>query len=143
MNPPNVALAARLLTESNPVWAWAIAVTAVGLLVAALMVLVQDTGKSGRRAAIWGVLIFVLPIIGPGVYLIWETVRYRREHGRPEKGLVEKYAPEEVAQRREEARREQARSEQARSGDAREDQARQDEAERAARRGDERDAASD
>lgn len=105
MNPFNAAVAVRLLTESNPVWAWAIAVTAVGLLVAALMVLVQDSGKTGRRTTIWGAVIFLLPIIGPAVYLISETVRYRREHGRPEKGMVEKYAPEEVAQRREEARR--------------------------------------
>ncbi|MGJ9372411.1 PLD nuclease N-terminal domain-containing protein [Nesterenkonia sp. CF4.4] len=128
MNPPTVAPAARLLTESNPVWAWAIAVTAIGLLVAALMVLVQDSGKAGRRAAIWGGVIFVLPIIGPAAYLIWETVRYHREHGRPEKGMVEKYAPEEVAQRREEARREEA---------CRED------AQTARKRGEDRDAAAD
>ncbi|MCH8560984.1 PLD nuclease N-terminal domain-containing protein [Nesterenkonia sp. LB17] len=128
MNPSNAVLAARLLTESNPVWAWAIAVTAVGLLVAALMVLVQDTGKPGRRAAIWGVVIFMIPIIGPAFYLIWETVRYHREHGRPEKGMVEKYAPEEVAQRREEARREEAR---------------RDEDRRGSRRGDDADAAAD
>lgn len=109
MNTTLSTSVARLLTEGNPVWAWAIAVTAVGLLVAALMVLVQDAPKSGRRAAIWGVVIFVLPIIGPGVYLIWETVRYRRDHGRPEKGMVEKYAPEEVAQRRAAARQDEAR----------------------------------
>lgn len=99
----------RLLAESSPVWAWAVAVTAVGLLVAALMVLVQDKAQPGRRAAIWGLVIFLLPILGPAVYLLWETIRYRREHGRPEKGMVEKYAPEEVAQRREAARQEEAR----------------------------------
>nr|WP_255727508.1 MULTISPECIES: PLD nuclease N-terminal domain-containing protein [unclassified Nesterenkonia] len=97
-------------------------------MVAALMVLVQDTGKPGRRAAIWGVVIFMIPIIGPAFYLIWETVRYHREHGRPEKGMVEKYAPEEVAQRREEARREEAR---------------RDEDRRGSRRGDDADAAAD
>lgn len=108
MNLLNSAVAVRLLTEANPVWAWAIAVMAVGLLVAALMVLVQDDGKPGRRTAIWGVVIFLVPILGPAFYLVFETVRHRREHGRPEKGMVEKYAPEEVAQRREDARREDA-----------------------------------
>ena len=143
MNPLSSAAAARLLSESNPVWAWAIGVTAVGLLVAALMVLVQDSDQPGRRAAIWGVVIFVLPIIGPAVYLIWETVRYRREHGRPEKGMVEKYAPEEVAQRREEARREEARREQASQDEDGQAEAGDPESRRAPRRGDERDAAAD
>lgn len=105
MNVSDSAIASRLLTEGNPVWAWAVGVTAVGLLVAALMVLVQDPAQPGRRAVIWGLVIFLLPILGPAVYLVWETVRYRREHGRPEKGMVEKYAPEEVAQRRAAARR--------------------------------------
>lgn len=117
MNPSDDAIATRLLTESSPVWAWGLSVTAVGLLVAALMVLVQDEGKSGRRAAIWGLVIFLLPIIGPAVYLVWETVRYRREHGRPEKGMVEKYAPEEVAQRREDARQEESRRAAQQGGD--------------------------
>lgn len=128
MNLTNSAVAVRLLTEGNPVWAWAISVTAVGLLVAALMVLVQESGRPGRRTAIWGVVIFVLPIIGPAAYLVSETVRDRRRYGRPEKGMVEKYAPEEVAQRREDARREEARQEEAR---------------RASRRGDDTDAAAD
>ena len=72
---------------------------------------------AGRRAAVWGVVIFLLPIIGPAVYLVWETVRYRSEHGRPEKGMVEKYAPEEVAQRREDARQEESRRAAERGGD--------------------------
>lgn len=117
MNPSDYAIATSLLTESSPVWAWGLSVTAVGLLVAALMARVQDTDKTGRRAAVWGVVIFLLPIIGPAVYLVWETVRYRSEHGRPEKGMVEKYAPEEVAQRREDARQEESRRAAERGGD--------------------------
>ncbi|TDS87745.1 PLD nuclease N-terminal domain-containing protein [Nesterenkonia aurantiaca] len=141
MNPFNSAVALRLLTESNPVWAWAIAVTAVGLLVAALMVLVQDSGKTGRHTTIWGAVIFLLPIIGPAIYLVSETVRYRREHGRPEKGMVEKYAPEEVAQRREEARR-AAGQEAARQEETGREEAGQEEA-GPAERGRGRDAAAD
>lgn len=133
MNPPVSAVAARLLAQSNPVWSWALGVAAVGLLVAALMVLLQEPRPRGRRVAIWAVLILALPILGPATYLIVETIRYRREHGRPEKSLVEKYAPEEAAQRREQARREGSRVE----------EDRREEDRRATERGDDRGAAAD
>ncbi|MBO0595499.1 PLDc_N domain-containing protein [Nesterenkonia sp. E16_7] len=136
MNPFSSAAALRLLTESNPVWAWAIAVTAIGLLVAALMVMVQDSEKTGRRTTIWGAVIFLLPILGPATYLVSETVRYRREHGRPEKGMVEKYAPEEVAQRREEARRAAGQEAAGQNADSQEEAG-------PAERGRDRDAAAD
>ncbi|KUG59726.1 PLD nuclease N-terminal domain-containing protein [Nesterenkonia jeotgali] len=133
MNPPVSAVVARLLAQSNPVWSWALGVAAVGLLVAALMVLLQEPRPRGRRVAIWAVLILALPILGPATYLIVETIRYRRDHGRPEKSLVEKYAPEEAAQRREQARREGSRLEEDRLEEDR----------RATERGDDRGAAAD
>lgn len=116
MNPPVLSALGRLLSDGNSVWAWAIAVAAVGLLVAALMVLVQDKALAPHKGAIWAVVIFALPIFGPAAYLGWETIRFRKEHGPDEKGPVEKYAPEEVAQRREASRRnEQAAREQDRA----------------------------
>lgn len=120
MNPPVLSALGRLLSDGNSVWAWAIAVAAVGLLVAALMVLVQDKALPPHKGAIWAVVIFALPIFGPAAYLGWETIRFRKEHGPDEKGPVEKYAPEEVAQRREASRRnEQAAREQDRAGQTR------------------------
>lgn len=107
MNPPVLSAIGRLLSDGNSVWAWAIAVAAVGLLIAALMVLLQDKALPPHKGAIWAVVIFALPIFGPAAYLGWETIRFRSEHGRDEKGPVEKYAPEEVTQRRETAQRNQ------------------------------------
>lgn len=138
MNPPVSAVAARLLAQSNPVWSWALGVAAVGLLVAALMVLIQEPRPRGRRVAIWALLILALPILGPATYLIVETIRYRRQHGRPEKGLVEKHAPEEAAQRRAQARREAARPEGSHFEEGRSEEDR-----RARERGDDRGAAAD
>lgn len=103
MNPPVLSAIGRLLSDGNSVWAWGIAVAAVGLLIAALMVLVQDKALPPHRGAIWAVVIFALPIFGPAAYLGWETIRFRSEHGRDEKSPVEMYAPEEVARRREAA----------------------------------------
>nr|WP_255546051.1 MULTISPECIES: PLD nuclease N-terminal domain-containing protein [unclassified Nesterenkonia] len=105
-------------------------------MVAALMVMVQDSEKTGRRTTIWGAVIFLLPILGPATYLVSETVRYRREHGRPEKGMVEKYAPEEVAQRREEARRAAGQEAAGQNADSQEEAG-------PAERGRDRDAAAD
>nr|WP_281366271.1 PLD nuclease N-terminal domain-containing protein [Nesterenkonia sandarakina] len=107
-------------------------------MVAALMVLIQEPRPRGRRVAIWALLIFALPILGPATYLIVETIRYRRQHGRPEKGLVEKYAPEEAAQRRAQARREAARPEGSYFEEGRSEEDR-----RARERGDDRGAAAD
>ncbi|GAA1141641.1 PLDc N-terminal domain-containing protein [Nesterenkonia lutea] len=105
MNPSVIAGVLRPLAEDNAVWAWALAVTAIGLLIAALMVLVQDTEMSGRGRVLWGFLVFALPILGPAAYLGWSTIEHRRTHGRHEKGPVEKYAPEEAAEHRDAARR--------------------------------------
>lgn len=106
MNPPVLSAAARLLSEGNSVWAWAIAVTAIGLLIAALMVLVQDKALPPHRGAIWAIVIFAIPIFGPAAYLGWETIKFRSENGKHELGPVEKYAPEEAAQRKAEEQRE-------------------------------------
>lgn len=100
----------NVFSEVNAVWGWAFGVATAGLLIAALMVLVQTEQPSPRSGLVWGLVIFFIPILGPAVYLIRETVRDRAERRkagkprRPEKGLAEKYAPEELQQRRDEER---------------------------------------
>ncbi|MDO5493268.1 MAG: PLDc N-terminal domain-containing protein [Nesterenkonia sp.] len=64
-------------------WGWAFGTVTVGLIVAALMVLVQTSDHSLRQGLAWIAAIFFLPILGATAYLIWETVRYHRgrSHG--------------------------------------------------------------
>lgn len=65
--------------DPNSFWLWLLAVLTVGLLVAALMVLVQDKELPPHRGLIWALVIFMIPVLGPGAYLGWETLKHRQE----------------------------------------------------------------
>lgn len=84
------------LEEGEPIpwWLRVGGIAAFGLLVAAVMVLIQ-TKRSGGRNAAWGAVVVLVPILGPVTYLVWETVRHRRNNPRPTKGRAETMPPEE------------------------------------------------
>ncbi len=59
-------------------WLWALAVVSVGVLVAALIVLVRDHELPPQRGMIWAIIIFLLPLFGPAAYLGWEVMKRRQ-----------------------------------------------------------------
>lgn len=91
-----ILLSGLELGEGEPVpwWLRVLGIAAFGLLVAAVMVLIQTKRPGGRNVA-WGAVVVLVPVLGPVVYLVWETVRYRRHNPRPTKGRAETMAPEE------------------------------------------------
>ena len=91
-----VQLSALGLESGEPIpwWLRVGGIAALGLIVAAFMVLIQTSHSSGQKMA-WAAVVLFLPIVGPLIYLISETVRYRRNSPRPTKGRAETMAPEE------------------------------------------------
>ncbi len=79
--------------EPIPWWLRVGGIAALGLIVAAFMVLVQ-TSHSGGQKMVWAAVVLFLPILGPLIYLISETIRHRRTHPRPTKGRAERMPPE-------------------------------------------------
>ena len=80
--------------EPIPWWLRVGGIAAAALIVAAFMVIVQTSHSSGQKMA-WAAVVLFLPIIGPLIYLISETIRHRRTHPRPTKGRAETMPPEE------------------------------------------------
>ncbi|GAA1809220.1 PLD nuclease N-terminal domain-containing protein [Nesterenkonia flava] len=104
-------IGAQSTAAAQPWWLRVLAIAAVGLLLAALMVLIQTKDRPSSRKAGWALVIFLLPILGPLIYLVWETVRFKRTNPRQTKGRSETMAPEEVAAlQQQEARDQQARN---------------------------------
>ena len=89
-----------------PWWARWLAIVAVVALIAGLMVMMQTRHKPPRGAA-WVAVVVFIPILGPLIYIIAQTVSYHRHHPKPTKGRAETMAPEEVIEAR---RREQGPS---------------------------------
>lgn len=67
-----------LAADPQSPWLWALAVVAIGLLVAALIVLVRDRELPPQRGLIWAIIVFLLPLFGPGAYLGWEVLKRRQ-----------------------------------------------------------------
>lgn len=81
--------------EPIPWWLRVGGIAAFGLIVAAFMVLIQTSHTGGQKMA-WAAVVLFLPIIGPLIYLISETIRHRRNNPRPTKGRAEIMPPEDL-----------------------------------------------